>query len=288
LLDSVKIAGVVVLFNSRNEVLDNIRTYLSDIDILFAVDNSTEKNEHLIGELTCMDKVNYLPVGRNSGVAHALNLGAEKAIAEGFDFIVTMDDDSQAAPNLVSGYKEFLRSRNDVDSIGIISPFHFYKNYTEKVNPEVKEILTAITSGSLINLRCHQNVGPFLEPLFIDYVDFEYCLRLQAHGYRIIRLGSCVLYHALGSMISHKIFFRKVGVTRHSPLRIYYRTRNRLFVAKKFILKFPGFVLKDCVVFMNEMVKILLFEKERMEKFKMVLKGIYDFMSNRLGEYRKA
>lgn len=283
-----KIAGVVVLFNSGKGVLENLETYCSQIGRLYAVDNSSATNASLSGELGRIKKVSYIHVGRNSGVAHALNLGAKLAIEEGYDFLLTMDDDSRAAPDMIGQFLMFLKHRKDIDSIGLVSPFHFYANYTDAAQLTNKEVPTAITSGTLLNLRAYEKVGPFLDELFIDYVDFEYCLRLRRNGFMLYQVGGAVLHHTLGDLVPHRVLFRKIGATHHSSLRIYYRTRNRLYVAKKYFTRFPGFVVSDFIIFGNELIKILLFETERTQKMKMVLRGVFDFIINTSGEYRRA
>ena len=286
MLGGHKIAGVVVIFNSHIEVVDNIRTYLSHLDILFAIDNSPESDTALVGELRRLPKVSYIAIGKNSGIAHALNVGAVQALDQKCEFILTMDDDSRAAPDMMDQFAQVLNSRTDIARIGIISPNHCYQNYSKELATDVREVGTTISSGSLINLQCYQRVGPFLDPLFVDYVDFEYCLRLRKHGYRILRAGQAILYHKLGDMVSRNVLGVKVGVTHHSPLRIYYRTRNRLFVARKYFFKYPGFVLRDLMIFVNELIKVGLFESNRKEKFVMMAKGIADFLSGSIGEYR--
>jgi len=44
----MKIAGVIVLYNPNEEVIDNIKSYLEDIEILYAVDNSETKKDEII------------------------------------------------------------------------------------------------------------------------------------------------------------------------------------------------------------------------------------------------
>ena len=281
-----KIAGVVVLFNSSVEVIDNIRTYLDQLDVLYAIDNSILPNDDLVRELRLLPKVQIILLGKNLGIAHAFNIGASLALAQGHDLILTMDDDSRAEPEMIGHFVRFLSSCDDQSAIGILSPNHCYDGYTDELEIGNREILTAISSGSLVSLRCYEKVGPFLEPLFIDYVDFEYCLRLREQRYKIFRVGDAVLYHQLGKMESRKILGVKVGVTHHSPLRLYYRTRNRFFVASEYVFKFPGFVVRDVMILVNEIIKILLFETNRGEKLAMMTRGFGDFLSQREGEYR--
>ena len=47
----MKVAGVVVLYHPDESVLENIKTYIDDIDLLFAVDNSDKKNIKIVESL---------------------------------------------------------------------------------------------------------------------------------------------------------------------------------------------------------------------------------------------
>ena len=283
------IACVVILFDPPKGVLDNIATYLPQVDQLFVMDNSPAPDPSLAKEVEKWKDATYIPMGSNKGIAAALNAGARVATERGCDYLLLMDHDSQADEGMVAAYRSYITSeRGDLSSVAILSPFHFYKNYTTRVDGADVERSVAITSGTLLDLRAYREVGPFLEPLFIDYVDFEYCLRLRLRGYRIVRVGKAVLYHTLGDLTSRVIVGRKIGVTRHSPLRVYYRTRNRLFVARRYLFSFPGFVLFDAMVFCNELIKIIFFEEDAVDKCAMMLKGARDFLRNRYGEYGKA
>ena len=276
---------MVVLFNSAVSVLGNIETYLRQVDVLYVVDNSTVRDETIIASLKQYTNVRYVGVGRNAGIAAALNIGARIAIEDGYGFLLTMDDDSRAAPDMVRRLRAFLSARGDRNDIGIVSPYHFYTNYSVNTVHANDEVNTVITSGSLLNLRAFEKVGPFREELFIDYVDFEYCLRLQTHGYKIFRVGEALLFHTLGRLISHTILFKRVGATHHPAIRLYYRTRNRLYLYQTYLTRFPAFVLFDIVVFFNELIKIALYEPDKREKMKMIINGFGDFLAGKFGEY---
>ena len=55
-----KIAGVIVLYNPNEEVIDNIRSYLEDIEILYAVDNSETKKDEIIKKIESFNKIVYI------------------------------------------------------------------------------------------------------------------------------------------------------------------------------------------------------------------------------------
>ncbi len=221
----------------------------------------------------------------NFGVAHALNQAVNYAMRDNFNFLLTMDQDSSADSKLIECYKYFLDS-NDFSKIGILAPVPSYIPETSKGNVRsVKELDVAITSGCLLNLSVYEKSGPFKDDLFIDYVDFEYCLKIKKKGFKIIQISKAKIYHQLGKLEKRNFIFKTIYVTHHSPERYYYRTRNRLYVAKKFILYFPAFVFKDILIFVNELLKILFFEKKKSLKIKMVLDGIMDFIKGKYGKF---
>ena len=56
----------------------------------------------------------------------------------------------------------------------------------------------AIASGSLVKAEVFGVTGFFDEAMFIDYVDTDFCLRLQKNGFKILSVASVLLEHELG------------------------------------------------------------------------------------------
>lgn len=89
-----------------------------------------------------------------------------------------------------------------------------------------------MTSGNLLSMSIFEKLGnAFLEKLFIDAVDDEYCFRVKRNGYDIVRINDIILAHPLGEIAKvHCLFFTKKIYT-HAPLRFYYITRNSFHLA---------------------------------------------------------
>ena len=88
-----KIAGAVILYYPANSFLQNIESYLRKLDKLFVIDNTPDNNKAL-GKLLEIENVVYKHNGENKGIAARLNEAATLAIKEGYDWILTMDQDS--------------------------------------------------------------------------------------------------------------------------------------------------------------------------------------------------
>jgi len=280
------IAGVVVLYHPTDEVLENIRSYLEQVDILFAVDNSETVRPELAGQLTGTGKVVYIANRQNPGVARGLNIGAQLALERGCDLLLTMDQDSSATPGMVGIMLDCLE-RIDIQSVGIISPFHATRPGEQPSGKEdCRDVLTVMTSGNLLNLQAYRTVGPFLDTLFIDFIDIEYCLRLQKNGFRVIRANRAVLRHQVGTRMQFSFFSRDVYLTSHDALRKYYKTRNRFFVVDRYKTDYPGFCRADRIRFVLELLRLLLFEPEKMKKLSMMYKGYTDYRRGKLGKFK--
>ena len=77
-----KICGVVVWYNPTTENVAAINSYISEIKHLFVVDNSDLSNEILLEALP-KDKITYVPLNENKGIATALNIGCVAAAEAG-------------------------------------------------------------------------------------------------------------------------------------------------------------------------------------------------------------
>jgi rhamnosyltransferase len=73
-------------------------------------------------------------------------------------------------------------------------------------------------------------LGGLDSDLFIDYVDYEWCLRARARGWRVIGLPSVRMTHELGDEV-RLVLGRQVLV--HRPRRQYYLIRNAVLLARR-------------------------------------------------------
>ncbi|HSL88363.1 MAG TPA: glycosyltransferase family 2 protein [Ignavibacteriaceae bacterium] len=274
------IAAVVVLFNPDESVFRNLYSYVSQVNKIYAIDNSELKiKNEVIDNIKKISNLEYLTNHANLGVAAALNIGAAKAIEEGFDYLLTMDQDSKATEFMVERLAELFDKYSDA---AIITPFHLNEGFPlPSDNTAEQELLFTITSGNLLSLEKYKKVGGFLEKLFIDYVDHEYCLRLHSVGFKIIRLNNVVLYHNLGKLKREEFFGIEFFPSHHSPERYYYRTRNRFYVNDLYKKRFKDYVKSDRRRFFRELIEMFFFESEILKKLHMIVKGYIDYKKKR-------
>lgn len=277
-------AAVVILYNPHNTIREILSSYINSIDMIYVIDNSEESNKNLFSERIDEAKCKYVFNGGNLGIAKALNVGCQMAINDGFKWVLTMDQDS----SFLSFDKEEIASiiaGNANSKIALYYPTYIIGDTMyDKFLVENNEPIVVMTSGNIINLEVYSFVNGFEEKLFIDYVDTDYCLKLKAVGYKISHLSSLRLQHALGNSRYVKFLFINALVTNHSHIRRYYITRNRFYVMKKYRKISKIFFKSELKVFINELLKILFFESNKLLKIKSMIKGYVDFRNKIYGK----
>ena len=275
----MKLACVVVLYNPDASVEAAIASYIDEVDIVYAVDNSAANQKDRFEN----EKIVYLPCGENKGIAYALNLGAKMAIADGYGWLLTMDQDSFFEDYGLEKMKNFIcESKNakneyDAKSIGIVSPFHDTAISEGERFEGVDSPAVVMTSGNIINLDAYKTVGGFKDWMFIDAVDFDFCLNLRCGGYQILRLGGAVLKHKLGNAVFKRIGSKKIISLNHSPVRRYYIVRNRHYLYDMYHKSYPEFCKAERKMTLKEAVKIVLCEKQKSKKLWAMFKGYADY-----------
>ncbi|MCK5665528.1 MAG: glycosyltransferase family 2 protein [Thiotrichaceae bacterium] len=293
----LNISGVVVLYHPDVSVVSNIQSYIDYIDRLYVVDNSTVVNAKIVAQIKNNNKCVYVNDNENLGLALALNVGAEMAMADAAEWLLTMDQDSrfeegallqmiqwlneQAEAEVGAGIYVYIKG---VTNIGIISPVHNTARSSENVSDDVVEATLAMTSGNLLNLAAFKTIGPFREDFFIDYIDFEYCLRLNNAGYKILIYGKGVLQHRLGEPEQVRFLWFDVLYMNHNRVRRYYITRNRLKIIKEYWRTQPVYCLKDVKYFISSWLKIVCLDENAVAKQKAILLGIKHFFQGKSGK----
>ncbi|ALJ00322.1 glycosyltransferase family 2 protein [Rufibacter tibetensis] len=279
-------AGVVVLYNPEEDILDNIASYLPYISVLYCIDNSETPNSFLVAQLTTIPKVHYIKNYGNVGIAATLNQGATMALKDHYHWLLTMDQDSKAHESMLPMLREGLVGNHD-ENIGIMAPFQQDKdNQHVALSNYVQQVETVMTSGNLLNLEAYTRVGPFKTKFFIDYVDHEYCLRLRAHGYNILQVPKAILFHRVGDITLHSILGFRITASNHSPLRRYYITRNRLEVLRLYKGRFPEYLKREIQAMGKDLLRIIFFEKEKGKKLLYMVYGVKDFWNKSFGKFQ--
>lgn len=278
-----RIAGSVILYNPLPEYLDNIYSYINQVERLYIVNNSDGPIPPVFYDLKNKNAV-LIENNENSGIGAALNQALKAADDDGFDLLLTMDQDSKAESSLVGNLVHYFPGDKRT---AIVSPLHKgFDDENDVVNSnEAKEVSAVMTSGNLISIEIIKSAGGFNEDLFIDYVDHEICLRLISKGYKVLQAQGTSIKHNLGVVREKNLIFRKVFPTNHPPVRYYYQTRNRFYVNKQYKSIFPSFVKADKLNFIKGLIKLLLFEKSRIAKLKCIYRGYIDYKRNRFGKY---
>lgn len=276
----MKCAGVSVLYNPSMEDINNINSYIANLDKLYLVDNSNKDNSSMIPSSS---KIEYVPFMENMGIGYALNYAAKHAIELGYDWLLTMDQDSQFDKKGMDEIISFIESDSDIDNIGIYTPFHYTAISGEPPKEKVSSPLVVMTSGNFVNLSIYEKIGGFKDWLFIDCVDFDYCLNLRSNGFDIKQINSVKLSHELGDYETKYFLGKKFRCDNHNPIRRYYIVRNSFYINDMYRDKYPDYCKSVINSVKRAFIKVPLMEKDGISKVKKMVQGYRDFKKGKTG-----
>lgn len=261
-------AGIVTYNPVWTRLEENISHIIEQVDRVYICDNGSNNIDEINEKLaTFNNRVVLNKLFENKGIAFALNQLCNSALVDGFEWILTLDQDSVSPESMIEGLTQYTNKGD----IAIVAPDIIYRNNEDFVYNRINEsdeVEWVITSASLTSLSIWKTLGGFDEQLFIDKVDYEYCYRARNAGYKIIRVNKVKLLHELGDLHCRKVFGRIINVTNHSAFRCYYMARNEYIVKKKLGVGQPdkeNFKL---------LIKVIMFEKEKRKKCNAIFKGI--------------
>lgn len=280
--DRIKIAGVTVAFFPDEKVLANIATYCEKPHVLYIYDNTGKESESLKSFANKFSHVVYIYNGTNKGIAWCLNDAAKKALESGCTWLLTMDQDSSFSNNSLDSFIGRL-NENDHFNTAILSPYHVTR-FSRISEGGLKKTKITMTSGNLVNLKIHKDLAGFEEKLFIDGVDWDYCLKAGKCGYDVWIDHDCHLNHQLGAVTFHEILFWRVVVQNYSAIRRYYITRNKLYIFAKHVRSYPILCMRWIVTVLLDWAKILLFEEDKSGKSIAIIKAFRDASIGRFGK----
>lgn len=267
-----KIASVIILYHPNyEEISKNISSYLDDIDILYIIGNS-KLDELFLENLSKVANIKVLHNdNENLGIAKSLNQALFQAKKDNYNWLLTMDQDSHFEKN---DFKLFLNDfKNYNTPVNIIySPIHNKKFLTSNII----ETNFIMTSGNIVNINLAIKIKGFDEKLFIDDVDHDFCFKSLKNKFKIIENQRVALTHNLGKKLG--------GLTIYEPSRLYYMSRNYLYIYSKYKDSQKMFFKKRNKYLIKFFLIHLIYSNERLKSLKMILLGILDFRKKCFGK----
>ena len=269
-------AGIVLYNSNIDRLWENINAVKDQVDQIIFFDNSSNNIKSIEKLIFSQDiKFHILKSTKNEGIAFALNEIAKYAINQGYDWLLTLDDDSVIYPELIASYRKYLSIKNIGQISCLLKDRNIKDNKIENKDTwKLREKKYAITSASLIRLEALVKAGGFDTDLFIDWVDNEVCCALRKVGYKTFQVNYVGLLQEMGSIKSHRLFKKIFYTPNYSNIRYYYNARNSVFVSRLYPSEEK--TKKIIVNQLKMMVQIILFESDKYYKVKAIIKGIKD------------
>jgi GT2 family glycosyltransferase len=304
MLAQLSIASVTTTYNGARTLARNMDALLAQshpLHEIIVVDNaSVDGADALLAER--YPQVTTLRMSQNLGTGGALAAGlAYAALEKRHDWIWMFDQDSVPAPDALQlMVEEAQRLDGKANEVGILAALpvdgnmrnsctpwlwrnRFVKPPPEHLSQPVMFADLVITSGSMVRRDVVERIGFPRSDFFIDFVDYEYCLRARSHGYKIAVITQAKLYHEVGTAHKLRFFFGRPHLwSEHCPFREYYYSRN---LAYSVWWLYPSLTAKCffLVHFVRHAVGVLLFGPGRLASLRKMLQGFRDGLRAKLG-----
>jgi GT2 family glycosyltransferase len=243
--------------------------------------------------------VNVIRLDKNEGVSGGYCAGLEYALERGYDWAWLLDQDSKPVPRTVEKLLAEYEAFPEPEKLGLIAPLpvdeetgeayplFLWEERQRKVFPELRGggltlVDMVISSGSLIRLDAVRKAGLPRRDFFMDFVDYEHCLRLRRNGFLIGVVKGCAMLHTIGHPRSVTFLGRQKSWLTHPAWRDYYKVRNRAFVVWQ---EFPSPKAKAFVVYqlLKQMAGSLLYDPQKITRIGLMWRGFWDGVKGRLG-----
>lgn len=253
-----RVCAIVVFYEpDLEEVKHCLASIGNQVDRVFVFDNSSCV---LANSYNLVENIEYFSFEKNLGLSYAQNFLIRRALVDGFEYVVLCDQDTFFPRGFVDTMLSRLNNEESEVLAGIPSwrnlnlehgsgvegqlVFNRWGRLVLKRNSDLNFFVAhAIASGMVIKSSAFYKVGFFERNFFIDWIDNEWCWRLNSRGYKLICYPDLIMEHKLGS--SSKKIFKFINVVERNDFRMYHIILNGVVIVFK---KRYGFFVKLYIV----------------------------------------
>ncbi|MFU0662824.1 glycosyltransferase [Gardnerella vaginalis] len=292
----MRIASGIITYNPNlSDVTTCLKALCKQVERVIIVDNASKNVKSLQEIVIEYPNVTLIKNNQNIGFAKGLTQIFKWAKSQGFNWVLTLNDDSVVPSNMISEYKKILENEankanqvNQVNQANQVSKASQANNANQKIaivcsllkNRLDGTILHSkchedecITSGSLTSVEAWQKIGGFDEWLEIDGVDFDFSRRLVRAGWKIVECQNVIMEHQIGKARSINLIIKHPIVWNHNAKRKYYIARNMQVVDYKMG---TYSYIKSLRAVVRDMIFVALWEKGKLAKIRAMIRGFKD------------
>lgn len=284
-------AGIITYNPTLTDVSTCLEALCNQVERVVIVDNASKNVKSLQEVVSKYANVTLVKNSQNIGFAKALTQVFEWAKSQGFNWVLTLNDDSVVPSNMISEYKKILESQGNLvnqknaknSKIAIVCSLLKNRLDGTILHSKCHED-ECITSGSLTSVEAWQKIGGFDEWLEIDGVDFDFSRRLVRAGWKIVECQNVIMEHQIGKARSINLIIKHPIVWNHNANRKYYIARNMQVVDYKMGTYSYAKSLRAVV---RDMIFVALWEKNKFAKIRAMIRGFKDGQK-KIRQMRKA
>ena len=257
----MRVAAVIIAYHPDRELLtSNISAIYRHVEKVIVWQNSDDD----LSYCRMFPNVVFGGSGANEFIARPLNETLRTLHSEGYDYILTMDQDS-----VFEDFGGFLSAadKDNGENVAIYAPNAGNLGLDGQVAPV--DVESVITSGCLVNIDTAMKLNGFREDYGIYWVDSEFCYWARLNGYRIRVLPNHVLRQRFGEKTDTIFGFK---CSNYSATVYFYIVRNMLWLRREF----REAVSMKCILYTlgTNLRGIILGEKQKFRKLLFIFKAI--------------
>ena len=201
-----KVVVIIVTYNGAKwlrKCFQSLEDSTCKVEIIVVDNNSSDNSVEIIQSFP---EIQLIQSAENLGFGKANNIGIQKAIELGADYVFLLNQDTWVFPETISNLVEVAEMN---EQFGIVSPLHYsgdevhldesfetyWKRKTKSITDNVDEVPFVNAAAWLLSKKTIERVGYF-EPLFQHYgEDRNYTDRMLFHQYKTVVVKNAKICH---------------------------------------------------------------------------------------------
>jgi GT2 family glycosyltransferase len=267
-----RISIIMLNWNSiddTRECLESLKKVTYPNYDIIVVDNASEGDDAKLLSSEYGNQAMIISNPENLGFPEGNNVGIWQALKKGSDFCLLLNNDTIVDPEFLSELVEVAKDQsigvvgskiynyyepNRVDSVGG-NAWYWLMLFRARVHERdvgqfdtVEDRDFVYANGMLIKREVFEKVGLLDPDFFFGAEEYDYCIRIKRHGYRIVYVPTSKIWHKSGRCRAklkdypetQKLIKQKMGVGYY---KYFYRLSRKHFPPVLFLIPFTSYYL---------------------------------------------